>query len=364
MNDVVHLYKDFPPVRGGIENHLDLLTRLLGNRGCRCEVLCTRRPGTAANELRGGVTVRRSASPLNLASTPLPPGFPRALWKSAARLVHLHYPWPPAEVAWLLGGRKRPLVVTVHCEVVRYPGIARLLSPLTQRVFAAADSIFVSSPALTDIEALARHQRRVHVVPLGVDIERFRPDPECPDPLPGVPRPRILFVGRLRRYKGLPLLAGVLARLPHAQLVVVGEGPEREGLEGSLRALGCRDRAHLLGEVGDDRLLALMQSSDAAVLPSTSRAEAFGLAIAEAQSCGLPAVSTEIGTGTGLTVEDHVSGRIVPPTVPDLAAAIDWCLDPEHAVTRRAAARAHAVACLDAERMVTQVLAAYERSRR
>lgn len=364
MNEAVHLYKDFPPVVGGIENHLELLTRLLGSRGCHCEVLCTRRPGTAANEVRSGVTVRRSTSPLTLASTPLPPGLPRALAQSQARLVHLHYPWPPAEVAWLLGGRKRPLVVSVHCEVVRYPGVARLLSPLTQRVLAAADSILVSSPALARIPLLARHQRRVHVVPLGVDIEHFRPDPECPDPLPGVPRPRILFVGRLRHYKGLLLLAEVLARLPNAQLVVVGEGPERDRLEGSLRAHGCRDRAHLLGEVAEDRLLALMQSSDAAVLPSTSRAEAFGLAIAEAQSCGLPAVTTEIGTGTGLTVENHVSGKIVPPTAPALSAALDWCLDPEHAATRRAAARAHAVACLDAERMVTQVLATYERSRR
>ena len=146
--------------------------------------------------------------------------------------------------------------------------------------------------------------------PLGVDTERLRPDPNAPDPLPSVPHPRVLFVGRLRHYKGLAVIAAALARLERAQLLVVGDGPERTALEEALRASGCRDRAHLLGEVDDERLLALYQTSDAAVLASTSNAEAFGLSVAEAQSCGVPAVTTEVGTGTAQTIADGVSGRI------------------------------------------------------
>ena len=353
---VVHVYKGYPPVRGGIEGHVDLLTRLLVARGVAAEVLCVRVPGAAAEEQRDGVRVRRLIAPLTLASTPLPPALPWALRRSRAGIVHLHFPWPPAEVAWWLGGRGRPLVVTVHCEAVRHLHLARWLSPLTQRVLAAAGRIVVTGAFMRDSALLAAHRARVRVVPLGVDLDAFRPEPGAPDPLPHVPHPRVVFVGRLRHYKGLPVLAAALAQAPQLQLLVVGAGPERTTLESALRAHGCSDRAHLLGALDDEPLRRILHTADAAVLASTSAAEAFGVAIAEAQACGLPAVTTDVGTGTAQSVADGVSGRVVPPHDPAaLAAALLWCCDPVHAPARRAAARAHAEANLCARRMAAGI---------
>ena len=358
---VVHVYKSYPPVRGGIEGHIDLLTRLLVERGVQAEVLCARVPGSAAHEQRNGVGVHRCTAALTLASTPLPPTLPLALWRSDAHVVHLHLPWPPGEVAWSLAGRGRPLVVTVHCEVVRQARLARLLAPLTQFVLSAAGRILVTGAFMRDASFLAPHRERVEIVPLGVDLDRFRPDPTATDPFPHIVHPRIVFVGRLRHYKGLAVLAAALALLPHTQLVVVGEGPERETFEPTLDALGCRERAHLLGDVDDERLVRLLQTADAAVLASTSHAEAFGVAIAEAQACGVPAVTTAVGTGTAQTVADGVSGRVVAPNDPEaLAAALAWCLDPAAAPARRAAARAHAEAALCARRMTTAVHQIYD----
>ena len=358
---VVHVYKSYPPMRGGIEGHIDLLTRLLVDRGIHAEVLCARMPGSMAREERHGVHVQRCTTLLTLASTPMPLTLPAALRRSNAHLVHLHFPWPPGEVAWLLGGRRRPLVVTIHCEVVRQARLARLLAPLTQMVLAAAGRILVTGASFRDAPFLAAHRERVEVVPLGVDLNRFRPNPTVRDAFPQIARPRIVFVGRLRHYKGLPLLAAALARLPQAQLVVVGDGPERGNFEQALRALGCRDRAHLLGDLDDDRLVRLLQTADAAVLASTSRAEAFGVAIAEAQACGVPAVTTEVGTGTAQTVADGVSGRVVAPNDhAALVAGLAWCLDPVSAPARRAAARAHAEGKLDARRMTDAVVQVYE----
>jgi rhamnosyl/mannosyltransferase len=358
---VVHVYKDGPPVRGGIEGHVDTLTRLLAQRGVATEVLCGRRRGAPAHEERNGVRIQRCATPLAVASTPLPPTLPWALRRNPAEIVHLHYPWPPGEVAWLLGGRGRPLVVTVHCEVIRYPGLARALAPLTGRVLGAAARIIVSGPELARIPLLSAHAERVRVIPHGVELDRFRPDSSAPDPLPEIAHPRIVFVGRLRHYKGLPVLAEALARLPEAQLVVVGDGPERKNFERNLAARGCRDRAHLLGEVDDARLVHLLQTSDVAVLPSDSPAEAFGLSIAEAQACGVPGVVTDVGTGTLQTLADSVSGRVVPPgDAAALADALAGCLDPARAPGLRAAARAHAEAHLCARRMAGEVHAVYE----
>jgi len=156
------------------------------------------------------------------------------------------------------------------------------------------------------------------------------------------------------------VLAAALARLPHAQLVVVGEGPERAALEQALQAHGCRARAHLLGEVSEPVLLRLLQTADAAVLPSTSRAEAFGISIAEAQACGVPAVTSDVGTGTTETVADGVSGRVVPPNdAAALAEALGWCIEPAHVSARRTAARAHAESRLSARKMAEAVEAIY-----
>ncbi|HVN87514.1 MAG TPA: glycosyltransferase [Candidatus Binatia bacterium] len=361
---IVHVYKGYPPERGGIEGHIDVLTRLLAQQGLRPEVLCTRPVGAPATEERNGVRVHRCSAPVTLASTPVPPGLPPALRRSDAEIIHLHFPWPPNEIAWVLGGRGRPLVVTAHCEVVRYPVLARLLTPLTQAVLRAARRILISGEFMRAAPVLATHRERVQLIRFGVDLDRFRPDPTAPDPLPSIAHPRIVFVGQLRHYKGLPVLAAALARLPHAQLIVVGDGPERPSLEAALQAHGCRARAHLLGALGDDPLIRVLQTADAAVLPSTSRAEAFGLSIAEAQACGLPAVTTEVGTGTAHTVADGVSGRVVRPGDPDaLAEALEWCLAPAHAPARRAAARAHAEATLCARRMASEVRDVYEQVR-
>jgi rhamnosyl/mannosyltransferase len=354
--DVVHVYKDFPPVRGGIEGHIDLLTRALAVLGVRSEVLCRRPSGVPGRETRDGVEVRRCRAPITLASTPLPPALPLALRRSRAPLVHLHQPWPPGDLAWALGGNGRKLVVTFHCEAVRYPLLAGLTRPLTDRTLAAAGGILVTSAAMRRVPALLRHGDRIRVVPYGVDLERFRPATGAADLLPEISRPRIVFVGRLRYYKGLPALAAALASLPAARLVVAGDGPERGTLERALRDQGCRDRAHLLGEVDDDMLVRVLQAADVAALPSTSRAEAFGIAVAEAQACGVPAVVTDVGTGTTCTVADGVSGRVVAPgDSAALAAALRWCLDPSRHTELKHAARRHAEASFSAAAMARAV---------
>jgi glycosyltransferase involved in cell wall biosynthesis len=351
---VAQIYKGFPPVRGGIEGHVALLARLLADRGIASEVLCASAPGAPRDSATGLVRVHRSLTPLTVASTPLPPLLPLTLWRSRAEIVHLHYPWPPGEVAWMLGNRGRPLVVTVHCEVVRQRRLARFFAPLTQRLLAHAARIVVSGPFMCTHPLLAPHAARICVIPHGVDLDCFRPNPLVQDPAPHIPHPRVLFVGRLRHYKGLPVLAAALARLPGAHLIVLGDGPERGALTAALTTQGCRDRAHLMGDVDDDTLLRHLQTADVFASSSTSPAEAFGLAVAEAQASGLPAVTTEVGTATSYTVADGVSGRVIPPSdVSALADALAWCLERGRNAHLRAAARAHAEAALCARRMAT-----------
>jgi rhamnosyl/mannosyltransferase len=63
------------------------------------------------------------------------------------------------------------------------------------------------------------------------------------------------------------------------------------------------------------------------VLPSTNRAEAFGIVLIEAMACGLPLISTELGTGTSFVNQHEETGLVVPPNDPGaMAAAINRLL--------------------------------------
>ena len=102
----------------------------------------------------------------------------------------------------------------------------------------------------------------------------------------------------------------------------------------------------LAGAVDEDELVALLAAGDCFVMSSTSRAESFGIAVAEAQAMGLPAVVTDTGSGTVEAVEDGVTGIVVPPSDPAaLAAGIrDLLADEERRRAMGAAARERAVA--------------------
>ena len=131
---------------------------------------------------------------------------------------------------------------------------------------------------------------------------------------------RLLYVGRLVYYKGIEVLLRAMAAPSPAspgprpwRLTVVGEGPLRPDLEHLADSLGLNGAVRFRGYVGDDDLRQAYADHDVFVLPSVSRAEAFGLAMAEAMANGMPVVSTELETGTSWVNLDGVSGLVVAP---------------------------------------------------
>src|SRR5215207_7920837 len=97
-------------------------------------------------------------------------------------------------------------------------------------------------------------------------------------------------------YKGLDVLMKSMVDVD-ASLVLVGDGPQRAALETLARELGVAHKVLFAGEVDDDDLLAWYHACDLFVLPSTTRAEAFGVVQTEAMACGKPVISTALPTG-------------------------------------------------------------------
>ena len=362
---VVHIYKDYYPVLGGIENHVRLLAEAQARRGHEVTVLVTSLGPATVREVVNGVQVIKAGRLATVASAPLSLALPLALRQLRPDVAHVHLPYPVGEMAnWLLG-RARRTVMTYHSDVVRQRGWLRLYAPLLRRVLRAADCILVSSPQyLESSPFLAPVAAKCRLVPLGIEVERFlTADPVRVADLRGrLGRPLLLFVGRLRYYKGLQYLLPALLELPEAQLAVVGTGPMEATWKAQAAELGVAGRVHFVGEVDDADLGAYYHAADCFVLPACERSEAYGLVQVEAMAAGLPVVSTELGTGTSFVNLHGQTGLVVPPRDPHaLAVALSTLLaDPVRRSRLGTQGRERAQAEFSALTMVERVEAVYE----
>jgi rhamnosyl/mannosyltransferase len=364
---VVHVYKDYPPVWGGIENHLRLLAEAQAAAGLEVTVVVTATDARTTTAFERGVRVVRAARLAAVASTPLSPSLLRSLRRLAAThpdVVHVHAPYPPGELGAALCAA-RATVVTYHSDIVRQRLLGRVYRPLQQRLLRGADRILVTSPRyLSTSTALAAHLERCQVVPLGIDPEPLlHADPAAAAAVRArFGGPLVLFVGRLRSYKGLDHLLAAMATLPgRAALVVAGSGPLERRWRQLAAPLVAAGRCHFLGEVPDGDLPALYAAADVFVLPSVERSEAFGVVLLEAMAAAVPVVSTELGTGTSWVNLDGETGRVVPPRDPPaLASAIAELLAaPERGRALGLAGRRRVLTEFTAARMTARVIASY-----
>lgn len=355
---IVHVYKDYFPVLGGIENHVRTLAELQAAAGHDVTVLVTNPGSQPRRELRAGVKVVRAPRLATVASTPLSPTFPLLLRRLRPEITHLHFPYPVGEASQWLLNRGRPYVITYHSDVVRQQAILRVYRPLLARVLRGAARILPtsenyvrSSPYLAPLAA------RCTVVPLSVDPAPFA---RATPLLPAAGAPTLLFVGRHRYYKGLDDLLRALPGLP-ARLLVGGDGPMRAEWERLAQALGLGGQVRFLGDVSDADLPGLYASADIFVLPANSRAEAFGTVLLEAMATGLPCVTTELGTGTSTVVQHGQTGFVVPPRDPAaLRAALQRLLDdPALRQQMGAAGRARVLAEFTSQRLLQRVQTVY-----
>jgi len=363
MMRILHVYKDYPPVRGGIEHHIRSLATGQAARGHDVEVVVAATGSRSTTSMECGVRVLRAARLGTLRSTPLSPGLVMTAVRRPADIVHLHFPHPPGELAWILRAFRPPAVVSYHADIIRQKLLALALRPMRWVVLSRAARILVSSPMMmTSSSDVHRHAGRVSVVPMGIPepLEVPADDRELLNIESRFPSPRVLFVGRLRHYKGVRHLIDAMADVA-AVLLIAGDGPLRAELEARVAALGMGDRVRFLGDVEESTLWRLYQAADILVLPSDSRAESYGLVLVEAMAVGVPVISTELGTSTSWVNRHGETGLVVPPSDPSaLAHSVRELLD-DHELRSRLgrAARRRVRSELLADRMVDRVLEIY-----
>lgn len=224
--------------------------------------------------------------------------------------------------------------VPVICSALHSTGwpdgvgkLNRLLTPLTTGFIACAEG---QADFLVEFEKFPRD--KVFMIPNGVDVGRFAPEPSSRDWLRkelGVASedPVVGIVAALRSEKNhaqfLQAASEVLKEHGQTQFVIVGEGPERESIEAESQRLGIQNRVHLLGNRSDtDRIL---QGLDVFCL--TSRNEAKPVSILEALACGVPAVSPDVGSVSESVIPGETGILTEPLSSESTAQAITALLD-------------------------------------
>jgi glycosyltransferase involved in cell wall biosynthesis len=341
---VLHVYNDvYPPVAGGIEKHIDSIRRALPD--VRSDVLvCARSRRGSSKPYGSGIEVKVAELGPRVWSVPIAPTFPARLRGMRADVVHLHMPNPLGELA-VLADRRRPLVCSYHADVVRQARVAPIYRRLVHACLGRADQVIVGSSRLAETSPfLGPYAHTAEILPYFVDTDQLSRDrvsePDRATLRARYGTPVVLAVARLVYYKGLDILIEA-ARSLDASIVIVGDGP----LAGELRRLAETSRnVHLVGTVSESELLRHLAIADCFVLPSTSRAESFGISVLEAQAMSVPAVVTDVGTGTVEAISPGETGLVVSPGDANaLAEAIRTILsDPmrREAMGRRARERA------------------------
>jgi glycosyltransferase involved in cell wall biosynthesis len=355
---ILHIYKDYFPVLGGIENHIKTLAEAQVKAGHQVTVLVCD-PGLRTHiETRNGVKVIKAGRLFTAASMPISIAQPLIVARSRPDILHVQGPYPLGELsAWSLGG-KTPFVLSYQSDVVRQKNLLRLYGPFLRRVLRRADRILANSPRYIETSPwLQPVKAKCQSVPIGIDVQQFT----VPKHVYAGP-PTLLFVGRLRYYKGLDTLITAMRDLPGVHLKLAGDGPMYAQLQAQVQTLELTERVHFLGEIADEALPALYHQAHLFVLPSNARAEAYGIVLLEAMASGLPCVSTEVGSGTSWVVQDGITGRVVPPQDPvALAAAIRELMDdPEKRRVMGQAARLRVETEFTQELMTQRVMEVYE----
>jgi len=358
------VFKDlFPPLAAGITCYVHDVAGEAVRRGHQVEVHVAGVRAPVREVLPNGVVVHRHREFGRLLSMPMAPGLVSGVRRAEADVIHVHIPNPIGELGPLLNVPRAPVVASFHARLGRQRFLEPAYGPLRKAVLGRATAVLVSSEAMARAPELATVRDKVVVLPYGVS-PRLITDEAVPvgdgDPL------RLLYVGRLVYYKGLEVLLRALAAAPDPRpwrLTVVGDGPLRGDLEQIAASLGLNGDVGFRGSVDDDELRRAYASHDVFVLPSVSRAEAFGLAMLEAMSNGMPVVSTELDTGTSWVNADGVSGLVVAPgDVAALGQALDRLRPASVRAPLAVGARDRARALFGFEEHCDRLMEIYERA--
>jgi N-acetyl-alpha-D-glucosaminyl L-malate synthase BshA len=236
-------------------------------------------------------------------------------------LLHVHYAIPHSVSALLARqmlaeqGRRLPFVTTLHGTDITLVGLDRSYLPITRHGIQQSDGVtsiseYLKKKTLEDFNVTRPIETITNFVNCDVytpfkdegqrqeDRQRFAPQSEA----------ILMHLSNFRPVKrvldAVRVFAGVAREVP-AQLVLIGDGPDRSAAEWLAHDLGIHSRVHFLGK--QERVNELLPLADLLLMPS--QLESFGLAALEAMACKVPSIATRVG-GVPELIDDGETGLL------------------------------------------------------
>ena len=270
------------------------------------------------------------------------PVIERLLRSYAFDLIDAHYFFPDGVAATLLGRHiGKPVVITARGSDVNTLTRYRLPRAMIRWAACHAAGVIAVARALKDgLIGVGIPGERIEVLRNGVDLQLFRPvEREAVRRRLGFSRTTLLSVGNLLPLKGHDLVIGALRWLPEVDLVVIGNGPEREALWLLARDTGVSDRVRFVDAVTQDELRSYYCAADTLVLASSR--EGWANVLLESMACGTPVIASRAGGSPEVVSAPEAGVLLAERTSKGVADGVRCLFDsyPDRAATRRYAER-------------------------
>ncbi len=370
MLRVCHLGKYYPPAPGGIETHVRVLARAQADLGASVQVFCiNHEDGPTAVEQDGPVEVTRFGRAVRAGKFDVCPDLLDRLRRVEADILHVQVPNPTMLLALVRARTGKPVVVTYQSDLIRQRVTRWLFRPVERLAYRQARAILLTSPTYAAGSRFLRpYADRLEVLPMGIDLSAYLEPSAGARAEADAIRARYagpiwLGCGRMNYYKSFHVAIRALPRVP-GTLLLIGDGPERPGLEAEVSRLGLGDRVRFLGGMPYTEIVPYYAAADAFWFPSNVRSEAFGIVQVEAMASGCPVINAAIPhSGVAWVSRHEQEGLTVPIDDPmALASAVERLLsEPGLRDRLAAAARRRAIAEFDHRVMAERSLAVYRR---
>lgn len=256
-------------------------------------------------------------------------------------LVNVHGPAPCISDAFLArlmvpDTGQRPRVVYTHhfnLALASMPRATATYNRMHLSLSRFADHTVVTTPSYQQF--FTGKGRPTTVIPWGIRHDRFEGRQQ--EPYDGRRPLRVLFVGQMRVYKGVPVLIRATAGQPDLEVTLVGSGPKKREFERLARQQGASN-VTFVGKVGDEALSDLLIEHDVIVLPSLNSLEAFGIVLLEGMAAGCFPVASNL---PGVCDIARPTGRLVEPGDPASLrrALLELAANPDEVLAGQAASR-------------------------
>ncbi len=308
-------YRDIThPEAGGAEVYLNEIFQRIAARGHRVTLLSGRHRGASSEERIGGIRVVRTGNKVtqNVSAARA------ALQLARSERVDL-FVENICKIPFLLPAFTRtpvlPIVLHLFGRTVFQEANAALASyvwlyeHLIPPVYRGVRFVAISDSTARDLVDRGLRGSQIDIVSPGLDLTRYCAE----DGVPKSEQPLLLYVGMLKRYKGIDIMIRAFARaraaVPGARLALAGKGTDRPRLEALVRTLGLADCVSFVGWVSEEEKINWLRRANALVYPSVK--EGWGIPTMEAAACATPTLASDVA-GLRDAVRDGVTGFLIP----------------------------------------------------